>query len=76
MQTAQPDGIAGGSVCFGPWLHVDVDSARTRMCMWSTLDYAATSIDDGHHKGVGQQLVLCLASPPLPASTNDDGRVH
>lgn len=36
---------------------------------WSTLDYAATAIDDGHRKGVGQQLV-----PPLCRETATNSR--
>lgn len=53
MQTVRPDGKGKLYVhaCGCAW-----------MCMWPPLDYAATSIDDGHHKGAGQQLrlVLCL----------------
>lgn len=62
MQTVRPDGKGKLYVhaCGCAW-----------MCMWPPLDYAATSIDDGHHKGAGQQLrlVLCLLWPTFAAST-------
>lgn len=73
MQTAQPDGkqrcdvatngLAWKDEACGRGLRSGVWGGWGKSVWWSTLDYAATAIDDGHRKGVGRQLVPLHSFP-------------